>query len=110
VVIPGATASRGSGGATLGITTKQRMLELTAHGEGKKDRADRRTGRSAGTHGDRRRLTVVGDLDDRLSGKAGGPTATGSAFRPASRAMRTPSPADESAGTRHAGITAPHAA
>jgi hypothetical protein len=29
-------------GATLGITTKQRMLELTAEGEGKKDGADRR--------------------------------------------------------------------
>jgi Putative lumazine-binding len=29
-------------GATLGITTKQRMLELTAQGEGREDGADRR--------------------------------------------------------------------
>ena len=29
-------------GATLGITTKQRMLELTANGEGAQDGADRR--------------------------------------------------------------------
>ena len=28
-------------GATLGITTKERMLELTAGGEGRKDAADR---------------------------------------------------------------------
>jgi ketosteroid isomerase-like protein len=29
-------------GATLGITTKQRMLELTAQGDGREDGADRR--------------------------------------------------------------------
>jgi len=34
--------SCGTDGATLGITTKQQMLEYTAQGEGKKDGADRR--------------------------------------------------------------------